>query len=249
MPTGIGIGLSTNLSGALVASFVPTFSPTLYWPLSESSGSRIDLIHSKEYLETGIVGSVNDPVLGLSVLFDGSAQMLRSIYDSNYLYLPANTKWSWSIWARFNAAPADWGGFFSWWDGTTSDRIFAQYTSPTNVYTYYFAAGGGASSDWSWPYTVDTPMHIAISDDPADLGRFYVNGELVTTYNANIDHSSRTADFLLGRYAETTEQYPFEGHFAKNLYVKDYAFTEDDIAWLYNGGSPRSNSEILALAA
>ncbi len=242
------------------SNLTPPVLPNAYWPMLESSGSRLDFIGENNLLETGSVGYANDDDLGACAVFDGVGHnWLHFDYDSNLLQINTEDTFCISFWLKINTLPPVLGSPYGFCQGTGGNRINGIYVFGPGIIcpsaaiqlSYFYgsgAAGTAANILSTSPPTTNTPYHITMVNDPDGKCEFFIDGISQGVGYPNQNYSSRSPNLIFGALNEDfATSFLLNHKIAKAAYWKNYLLSEEQIRWLYNEGAVRLDSEILAL--
>jgi len=166
---------------------------THYWPLTETTGLRYDLVGDVDLEERG------DSGVG-SALVDGRVGAVFIAFEHEFLacagtLLRFQSPFSFSFWARTDHCNDEFN-FFSKDDVAGRELVVQSGTADDVIYPYVFTPATGSFGS-STAVPAETWFHIAVTFDGTRM-EFYVNGVLDASEHDDGGPSYSDTEFQLG---------------------------------------------------
>lgn len=221
---------------------------TSWWEMTEISGVRND---SKGANHLAINGSVTTAsgVRGagdVAAAFAGNGRLTAASSDSLRISPGggAHCMFGWVYLTSNNGIQY----FFSKWDDGTTTAPGAQYMGSLVSSNYYGQNGGTSYTSAMAPAPAAGAWHFYVMwRDPVD-GKVRLqidNGAIAESAGASNPNPNSADLFFGGNYAAT---YIMNGRLQRWGWINGAILTADERAWIFNGGSGRTFSEVRAAA-
>lgn len=214
-----------------------------YWSLEESGGPRSDAHGANDLTDNNTVGSVSGKV--------GNAAMCQ-VANSEWLNITDNasfsvSKVSLSAWVYLTSLPSYVASIVSKYGSAGAREYQIVYDNTLNRFRFVVSADGTTTTAATGSVSVSTGQwyHIVAWADTGEVGIKVNAGTAATVPGSGIHNGS--GDFAMCRPGSLPSNY-FDGYIDE-VGLWDRVLTSEEVDWLYNSGSGRSYSDILATQA